>query len=256
MPQARESCFYSPVREKKRVSPSGWQTARPDSRLASERQCPPSISLRPNSPRRASSASRFQKPKPRILFAQARSGALCPAPFLATQRKAMPSSHFPPAKPTVPGFLRFTIQKPKPSSFLHRQGAARFALPPSWRPSERQHHPALSLRPSPPCRASSALRFQTPKPRILCAGPAAAPACFASRLYKPAGNSPSRQKFPNHWPAPWSSAASRPVPPRSSAASSASGRTASARAFISPASACVCSSRRARAGASSAVKTP
>ena len=197
MPQARESCFYSPVREKKRVPPPGWQTARPDSRFPPARRAA-----------QAFSASRFQKPKPRILFPQApqaRGGALCSAP--------------------------------------------------SWRASERQCHPAISLRPNSPRRASSASRFQTPKPRILCAGYAAT-ACFASRLYKPAGNSPARRKFPDHWPAPWSCAASRPVPPRSSAASSASGRTASARAFISPASACVCSSRRARAGASSAVKTP
>ena len=163
-----------------------------------------------------------------------------------------------PGAPPKPSPLH-DFKSRNPAFFFHkplRQGAARFAPPLPGEPAKGNAIQPFSLRPNSPRRASSASRFQTPKPRILCAGPAAAPACFASRLYKPAGNSPARRKFPDHWPAPWSCAASRPVPPRSSAASSASGRTASARAFISPASACVCSSRRARAGASSAVKTP
>lgn len=170
------------------------------------------------------------------------------------RQTARPNRQFPPTGLAAPRRLRFPISKAKPPRPLRRQEAARFAPSLSCGPAERNARWQFSpTRPAAP--PSFVFQSQKPKPRILsrchCNEPFRSSCFWPGREHgPPAGN------FPNQRSAPGGSASLRSVPPRSSAASSASGRTASARACISPASACVCSSRRARAGASSAVKTP
>lgn len=158
---------------------------------------------------------------------------------------------FPPtglaAPPPLPDFKSQT-----PASFAQAGSGAFRTL--AFLRAGRAQRP-LAVPSDKACRASFVFQSQKPKPRILSRCHCNEP--FRSSCFWPGReHGPPAGDFPNQRSAPGGSASLRSVPPRSSAASSASGRTASARACISPASACVCSSRRARAGASSAIKTP